>query len=89
MDKLSDVANPQLWRFRYRFAGKPRVMNLGSYAVLPLSDARKPGGLLRPELETQIRGGPIRLQAPKDAKQNGFESQVGQEFDTPRKGVGK
>jgi integrase len=29
------------WLFRYRFAGKQRVMNLGSYAVLSLADARK------------------------------------------------
>lgn len=29
------------WIFRYRFAGKQRVMNLGSYTVLSLSDARK------------------------------------------------
>jgi len=29
------------WRFRYRFDGKQRVMNLGSYAVLSLADARK------------------------------------------------
>ena len=26
-----------MWRFRYRFAGKQRVMDLGSYAVLSLS----------------------------------------------------
>jgi integrase len=30
-----------LWLFRYRFAGKPRMMNLGSYTTLSLSDARK------------------------------------------------
>ncbi|MGB4225757.1 MAG: Arm DNA-binding domain-containing protein [Candidatus Dechloromonas phosphoritropha] len=29
------------WRFRYRFGGKQRVMNLGSYAVLSLANARK------------------------------------------------
>ena len=29
------------WRFRYRFDGKQRVMNLGSYAVLSLANARK------------------------------------------------
>jgi integrase len=29
------------WRFRYRFDGMQRVMNLGSYAVLSLADARK------------------------------------------------
>lgn len=30
-----------VWRFRYRFAGKQRIMNLGSYATLSLADARK------------------------------------------------
>ena len=29
------------WRFRYRFGGKQRVMNLGSYAVLSSANARK------------------------------------------------
>jgi integrase len=35
------------WRFRYRFAGKPRVMNLGSYITLSLADARKTAKDLR------------------------------------------
>lgn len=35
------------WRFRYRLGGKARVMNLGSYAVLSLSDARKTAKELR------------------------------------------
>lgn len=29
------------WRYRYRFAGKQRVMNLGSYGDVSLADARK------------------------------------------------
>ncbi|HNC18522.1 MAG TPA: integrase family protein, partial [Accumulibacter sp.] len=29
------------WKFRYRFSGKQRVMNLGSYRVLSLANARK------------------------------------------------
>lgn len=41
-----NFANP-IWRFRYRFAGKPRVMNLGSYSVLSLADARKTAKELR------------------------------------------
>jgi len=35
-----DYAVP-MWRFRYRFAGKARVMNLGSYREVSLADARK------------------------------------------------
>jgi integrase len=30
-----------VWKFRYRFSGKQRIMNIGSYAVLSLADARK------------------------------------------------
>jgi integrase len=30
-----------VWRFRYRFDGKQRVMNLGAYAVLSLAEARR------------------------------------------------
>ncbi|MGH8529341.1 MAG: tyrosine-type recombinase/integrase [Nevskiales bacterium] len=41
-----DYALP-IWRFRYRFAGKPRVMNLGSYRALSLADARKTAKELR------------------------------------------
>lgn len=36
-----------VWRFRYRFAGKARVMNLGSYSDLSLADARKTAKELR------------------------------------------
>jgi hypothetical protein len=42
----NDFAIP-LWRFRYRFAGKQRVMNLGSYTTLSLADARKTSKELR------------------------------------------
>jgi Arm DNA-binding domain len=41
-----DFAIP-LWRFRYRFTGKQRVMNLGSYTTLSLADARKTAKVLR------------------------------------------
>lgn len=39
-----------VWRFRYRFAGKQRIMNLGTYATLSLADARK----LAKELRAQV-----------------------------------
>lgn len=29
------------WVFRYRFSGKPRILNMGSYKVLSLAEARK------------------------------------------------
>lgn len=30
-----------MWRFRYRFAGKQRIMNMGGFASLPLAKARE------------------------------------------------
>lgn len=36
-----------IWRLRYRFAGKQRVVNLGSYAVLSAAKARETAKLLR------------------------------------------
>ena len=36
-----DTFTAPKWLFRYRFGGKQRVMNLGSYTVLSLADARK------------------------------------------------
>ncbi|GAB6048464.1 tyrosine-type recombinase/integrase [Methyloparacoccus murrellii] len=52
-----------VWRFRYRLAGKARVMVLGSYADLPLAEARRLAKSLRakvalghdPALEKQDR----------------------------------
>lgn len=41
-----DYAVP-MWRFRYRFVGKARVINLGSYRDLSLADARKTAKELR------------------------------------------
>jgi len=35
-----DFAVP-LWRFRYRFAGKQRVMNIGTYGQVSLAEARR------------------------------------------------
>ena len=35
------------WKFRHRFAGKPRVINFGSYGDLPLSAARQAAKDLR------------------------------------------
>ena len=31
----------KLWRFRYQFGGKPRLMSLGSYPEVPLAEARR------------------------------------------------
>lgn len=42
----ADMALP-IWRFRYRFVGKRRVINMGSYADLSLSEARRKAKELR------------------------------------------
>lgn len=34
-------ANSPVWKFRYRFAGKQRIMNMGSFASLSLAKARE------------------------------------------------
>ena len=36
-----DTFTVPIWRFRYRFAGSPRIMNIGSYRDVSLADARK------------------------------------------------
>jgi integrase len=41
-----DCAVPR-WLFRYRFAGKPRAVDIGTYAQLSLADARKTAKHLR------------------------------------------
>lgn len=40
-----------IWRFRYRFAGKPRTMHLGSYADLSLAKARDTVATLRAQVK--------------------------------------
>lgn len=39
--RYSKIDATPLWRFRYRFDGKARIMNIGSYGTLSLADARK------------------------------------------------
>lgn len=39
--RFSTIDATPLWRFRYRLAGKARIMNLGSYRALSLADARR------------------------------------------------
>ena len=41
-----DTGSP-FWKFQNRFAGKPRVVNLGSCSDLPLSAARQTAWLAR------------------------------------------
>lgn len=66
-----------VWRFRYRFNGKQRVMNLGSYAVLSLADAGKTAKTLSArvalgfdvadEKQERIRSATAKIDADKNA----------------------
>ncbi|MDP2782976.1 MAG: tyrosine-type recombinase/integrase [Sulfurimicrobium sp.] len=48
--RYREIDTIPIWRFRYRFAGKQRIMNLGSYAALSLADARKTAKGLRAQV---------------------------------------
>jgi integrase len=66
-----------VWRLRYRFAGKARIMNMGSYRDLSLADARRKAKELRARVsmgydvagEKQQRKGEARakIEADKNA----------------------
>ncbi len=45
--RFRETDSAPVWRFRYRLAGKQRIMNLGSYSTLSLADARKQSKELR------------------------------------------
>ncbi|WP_443971301.1 tyrosine-type recombinase/integrase [Sphingobium sp. CR28] len=47
------VSGSKLWRFRYRFAGKPRKLALGPYPEVSLKEARR----LRDEARSAVRDG--------------------------------
>ena len=66
------------WRFRYRLAGRQRIMGLGSYADLSLADARKTAKELRArvalgydpaaEKQERKREAVAKIEAEKNAK---------------------
>ncbi|WP_368772905.1 Arm DNA-binding domain-containing protein, partial [Pseudomonas aeruginosa] len=43
----------KLWRFRYRFAGKPKMISLGAYPAVTLAKARE----LRDVARSQVAAG--------------------------------
>lgn len=45
--RFRETDSVPVWRFRYRLAGKQRVMHIGSYSTLSLADARKVSRELR------------------------------------------
>ncbi|KFN39993.1 integrase [Smithella sp. F21] len=57
----------KLWRFRYRFAGKEKLLSLGSYPEISLLDARKKRDEARRQVANDIDPGAVR-KAQKQAK---------------------
>ncbi|MDP1265441.1 Arm DNA-binding domain-containing protein, partial [Klebsiella pneumoniae] len=42
------------WRFRFRYAGKPRVMSFGSYDLISLAEAREKREVARKQVANGI-----------------------------------
>ena len=57
------VSGTKLWRFRYQFGGKPRVISLGSYPEVPLAEARRKRDAARSEVQAGIDPGTERKKA--------------------------
>nr|WP_250890185.1 integrase arm-type DNA-binding domain-containing protein [Sphingobium nicotianae] len=53
----------KLWRFRYQFQGKPRVMALGSYPEVPLSEARRKRDTARTDVQAGVDPGAEKKKA--------------------------
>jgi integrase len=76
--RMRDGAATPVFRFRYRFAGKPRVMVLGSYPDVSLADARATAkGLrarvtLKHDIAAEAEDRERERQAADDAKHNVF-----------------
>lgn len=52
------------WRFRYRFAGKPKMISLGVYPTITLADARS----RRDDARKLVAEGKIRVRLEKSRK---------------------
>ena len=75
--RYREVDAVPFWRFRYRFSGKQRVMNLGSYTTLSLADARRTAKELRArvalghdvagEKQERIKAAIAKIEDEKDA----------------------
>ncbi len=57
----------KLWRFRYRFGGKEKLLSFGSYPEISLLDARKKRDEARRQVANDIDPGAVR-KAQKQAK---------------------
>ena len=82
----------KLWRFRYQFAGKPRVMSLGGYPVVSLAEARRKRDAARAEVQAGIDPGVERKKAKllsALATANTFAAIAGEYIDAKMVGENK
>ncbi|MEI6611187.1 MAG: integrase arm-type DNA-binding domain-containing protein [Deltaproteobacteria bacterium] len=63
----------KLWRFKYRFAGKEKLLAFGAYPVISLQDARQKREEARRQLANGIDPGSVR-KAQKQAKTESTET---------------
>lgn len=64
------VSGSKLWRFRYRFAGKPKVLSFGRYPEVTLKEARQRRDDARGQLRDGIDPGVERKRAKLTARFN-------------------
>jgi len=65
----------KLWRFKYRYGGKEKVLAFGTYPEISLADARERRDAARKQVAHGVDPGEIRKaqKAAKDQSENGFE----------------
>jgi integrase len=63
----------KLWRFKYRFNGKPKLISFGSYPEISLADARQKREEARKQLANNIDPGAVR-KAQKQAETSETET---------------
>lgn len=74
------------WRFRYRFAGKPKMISLGVYDQISLADARRKRGEAKKQLSENINPSDARKSEKiilKYATENTFQA-VAMEWHTSK-----
>ncbi|MGA7324699.1 MAG: integrase arm-type DNA-binding domain-containing protein [Rhodomicrobium sp.] len=64
----------KLWRLRYRFAGKEKLLALGSYPEISLAEARKRRDIAREMLARQIDPGEARKKEKREGEKRAANS---------------
>ncbi|AGI26486.1 phage integrase [Pseudomonas sp. ATCC 13867] len=68
------TTSSKLWRFRYRFAGKPKMISLGPYPAVTLAKARELRDVARSQVAAGIPTTTLARSKLKCASQAGLES---------------